>query len=259
MFEKKPHTINEGVLIYTEISTEFEKHYLNLRKREQRILSDEEVAQLPNVTSDHVHFAEWDLRQKTLNRFSKYLMGNSSFKSILDVGCGNGWFTNYLCRANDRCETVVGLDINLLELQQARRVFSKEKIQFAYADIVSQNDLFEKCSFDLITFNASIQYFADPTALLRELKNCLNLQGEIHILDSPFYEENKVSAARERSAVYFDQNGSSEMATFYHHHSLDDFSEFEILYKPNRSFLSKALRKNDSPFPWLKYRSKVAP
>ena len=80
--------------------------------------------------------------------------------------------------------------------------------------------------------------------------------GEIHIIDSPFYSDSEVDNARKRTVEYYRAMGFSEMANNYFHRSWDELSEynFEILYQP--SSLTSKFRKlffiKDSPFPWIK-------
>ena len=167
---------------------------------------------------------------------------------MLEVGCGNGW----MCRAlaDIPMSEVKGADINGTELSQAKRVFSHiQNLEFIPGSINAPGIKGEK--FDCIVFASSIQYFASIPEIINLSLQKLKPGGELHILDSPFYQPGEVSAARKRTADYFTKIGSSEMTAFYFHHDLEELHEYQykILYKPtiyNRYFLN-----NKNPFPWI--------
>lgn len=218
--------LEEGVYCQKDFSTgEFEHEYLSIRQKEGRILDDEVVKRLPFI--DH---PEWKIRAKSAKKLAAYLK-KEKCKSVIEIGCGNGWLTNYI-----RCELNVpamGIDVGKLELKQAARI-SERRATFVYGDVFSMNDL----QADAIILAACIQYFPDPDRLVK------HLNGTIHIIDSPFYEE--VDEARERSRKYFRSKDAPGMERFYFHHKL--IKDAEVLYRPNRI----KVWLGGSPFPWLK-------
>lgn len=227
----------------------FEEKYLKVREIEGRVLSDDEVRKLPEFRGTPRLIAEWKMRQRTYHRFLKYL-GQRSFSSCLDIGCGNGWFTYGVSQKISG--QVVGLDVNAEELEQANRVFQSAGLEFSYGDLFQ--DIFPGQSFELIVLNASIQYFPDLAALFRRLNELLAENGEIHVLDSPFYPEDQVAAAKERSLAYYTSVGYPEMADEYYHHSLGSLSQYqpETMYRPKR--INRLLGKADSPFTWYRIK-----
>ena len=238
---------HKGVFILSEVDTKFSEEYLALRKKENRILTDEKVKLLPKFSKDNINYIEWKIRSKTANRFMNYLQHKNQKLDILDIGCGNGWFSNKMSELNN---VIVGLDINLQELEQASRVFKNKNLQLVYCDIF-QNNLQFKNKFNIITLNASIQYFPNINALILILESFLKPKGEIHILDSPFYCISEVENAKKRTLRYYTKIGYPEMAKFYFHHAKDKVKDFTILYQPKKSILDKILGKRDSPFNWL--------
>jgi ubiquinone/menaquinone biosynthesis C-methylase UbiE len=101
---------------------------------------------------------------------------------VLDLGCGNGWLANSIAATTD--SSVVGLDLNRYELQQARRLFAQRtSLSWIVTDIFSAP--FRDAAFDVVVIASAIQYFADLPGTLRKLVPFLKAQGEIHILDSP--------------------------------------------------------------------------
>ena len=175
----------------------------------------------------------------------------NQFKTALEIGCGNGWFANAISESPGM-ETVVGLDINKPELEQAARVFPDAKIRWFLSDIYQWDA--RNIQFDLIVLNASFQYFANADRLIKQCKRLLNKGGELHILDSPFYHTEELVAAHNRSKTYYQNLGVPEMASNYHHHNWEAVKDFRVLYKPRKSMVGSFFRPNASPFPWLCYK-----
>lgn len=242
---------NKELTIFEEDIT-FSKNYISVRKKENRILSDEEIKRLPFTKKNNPHAKEWQLRQKSTQRFLNYIKKKDALK-ILDIGCGNGWFTNAIASVSKN-NKIIGLDVNLTELEQAHRVFKKENIRFVCADIFKRKDLF-KNSFNIIVLNGTIQYFPNFKELIQVLTTFLELGGEIHIIDSPFYKLNEIELAKKRTIDYYTQLGFFEMSSYYFHHSIDNITNFESLYTPKRKLLQKFLFK-DTPFPWIRFIKK---
>ncbi len=208
---------------------EFEKEYLSIRGKEGRIYDDATVKKLPFI--DH---PEWRVRARSVQRLLRQLKKEQCV-SFVEVGCGNGWLTNYL--SENLAINGVGVDINKQELDQAIRVF-QGRSTFIYGDIISLN-----LAASTTIFAASIQYFPDFEKIID------SLTGTIHIIDTPFYSDG--AAARKRSEAYFD-GMNSNMKDFYFHHEYNDLKKYDVefLYRPNRikTFFG------DSPFPWIRIR-----
>ncbi len=224
---------------------DFQKNYHEVREKEKRVLSIAEILKLPYVEPTSTDYSLWKTRRHNINRFLKYLSEKKKPLQILDVGCGNGFFTNLM---HTQGHSVMGLDVNLVELNQAAEAFEASKITWVYADIFS-DDLPEK-KFDMITLCSAFHYFENPTQLLRRCKELLHPDGEIHLIDSPFYRETEIEMAKKRSMNYFRSIGNENMHRYYHHNSYKVFDGFDIIfkYKPNK-FRRRIFK--DSPFPWI--------
>ena len=189
--------------------------YIAVREKEGRLYTDEEVRRLPNSSR---HPDEWKIRRQTAEALRKALKG----KNVLEIGCGNGWLTNYL--------DATGVDINEFELEQAKRVFGD---RFILGDLCALSGK----KYDSIIFAASIQYFKN----LEIIKKALEIAAEVHIVDSCFYPHHLTAEAAQRSRTYYESLGFPEMADYYFHHSLDDLKPFN--YK---------ILKDKKPFYWIK-------
>jgi ubiquinone/menaquinone biosynthesis C-methylase UbiE len=238
MIEAKSHTSVES----------FEDIYLRLRQKEGRIYTDEEVLILPKADPSHRHYKEWQAREGSCKRLVNYLKKKKGSLEILEIGCGNGWLSAKLKTSNG--SQVTGIDVNKYEVQQAKKVFGKiAGIEFHVCSI--DDEMLQSRKFNIIVFAASIQYFSPIDNVLKTAISLLKDDGEIHILDSHFYKEDELEAAKQRSKQYFAEMGFPEMADHYHHHLINDLASFhhQILYKPG--IISNIFKKNKNPFQWI--------
>jgi SAM-dependent methyltransferase len=229
--------------------------YVAVREREGRLYPDDVVAGLPGVPASDPHRAEWLARGASARRLTAYFRRQRRPLRILDLGCGNGWLAAALSRLP--AAAVHGVDTNGFELAQAARVFgASSEAAFAAADIFRPP--FGSGTFDAVVIASSVQYFEDLGRLLAALQTLLRPGGEVHVLDSPFYHEGEVEAARARSLAYYEALGLPAMAASYHHHTWRELDGYDVSLIYNPSSLGAKLRRRlgriDSPFPWLRVR-----
>ncbi|MBI1768797.1 MAG: class I SAM-dependent methyltransferase [Bacteroidetes bacterium] len=241
----------------------FEYIYTQLRRKENRVYTDEIVESLPVIKGNHLSNdpflkKEWQIRTRSLKKLVNYFKKKKPM-SLLELGCGNGWLSHHLAVSFPH-GNILAMDINETELLQGQRVFGRlyPNLTFIRADIFSCDLGNQK--FDFIILAGTIQYFPDLNELIDKLLQLLSPYGEVHILDSPFYSPNELDGARRRSEDYFRELGYPEMNSRYHHHSWKELEgyNYKILYNPF-SFLNKLYQKinNDSPFPWVTIKSKA--
>ena len=187
--------------------------YERVRRNEERLLDDATVKDLPASGTQTPHAEEWEVRTRTLKNVIALLSDRP--RTILDVGCGNGWFSARLAEAG---HSVTGLDTGINELEQAKRVFADLPINWIPGDPWT-SDL-PAHGYDLILFAASIQYFGDLPALLKRCHELLWDASEVLVVDSHFYTDRTAAErARTRSVTYYASISSPEMAAHYHHHT----------------------------------------
>lgn len=228
----------------------FERLYNEIRGEEERILSLEQIQKLPYTAKGFRHHGEWNKRIRSTSRFENYITDKKT-RTLLDIGCGNGWLLYKLARKLQRAD---GIEINKLELEQATTLLAHfDNVELHYGDIFSMDP---QPVYDIILLNACIQYFDNIDKLIGTLRQFLSESGEVHILDSPIYKD-KTSAleASTRTKDYYDRHTIPEMAKFYHHHCFEDFANYnyQILFDP-RKITQRIKRKfvGESPFPWIK-------
>lgn len=237
-----------GVYYLTEPDNAFEDIYINVRKAEGRIYNDSQVKLLPDINSSHKYYNEWMIRKRSMKMLTFYLDSMPKSKTLLELGCGNGWLTSKLAELD--FDEVVGMDVNIPELEQAASVFSERaNLLFAHGNICIAG-----LKFDYIVASSVIAYFENLKSLIDSLLTKLNTNGEIHIIDSPLYSD--TVSARERSLKYYNELGYPEMSEYYHHHSPEDLKTYNctFLYDAN-SLTNKIKRRLNSalsPFSWIR-------
>lgn len=233
-------------------ANEFEKLYISLREKEGRIYSEEEIEKLPVVNSSHPLYKEWKIRKHSCDKLLNYIKEKRNVCNILEVGCGNGWLSAQLSAITTG--EVIGVDINKVELKQARKVFQKKSnLSFLAGDI--RNGILADKQFDLIVFAASAQYFKSLKGIIKTSLQYLTLQGEIHILDSPFYLPQEISSAKQRTKKYFSGLGFPGMSRFYFHRTLDELNSFNYTHLYNPNFWGNKLMRRKNPFYWIVIRN----
>lgn len=240
-----------SVIYYSQPKNDFSDLYIKVREKENRLYSEQEIKKLPNLEKNHPHYEEWRLRVKSTDRFITYLKGKNKPLKILEVGCGNGWFSHLMSTLGKT--EVTGLEINTMELEQATNAFQKENLKFIYADLFENTEL-NTHEFDIIVFNSCLQYFENLTPLFQIVTDLLSANGEIHIIDTPFYKNNTIENARQRTQTYYEKLGFPEMAKNYFHHRFDDLGKYKIMHKPSTLFFKYF--KKDSPFCWVLIQKK---
>jgi ubiquinone/menaquinone biosynthesis C-methylase UbiE len=231
--------------------------YLEARSREGRLLPDATVAALPDLPRGHPLADEWRQRADSASRLVVYVRRRPRPMTIVDLGCGNGWLTNRLAAIDGAA--VVGVDVNAVELDQARRVFGDQpRLEFVPGDLTDGTLIADRP--DVVVLASVIQYVPDPATVLAAIAAGLGPSGEIHVLDSPIYEPSAVAAARQRTQRHYAGLGVPEMAAHYFHHDWRVFDPLaaEVLYRPDtrwRRVERRARHRPRSPFPWIRIRS----
>jgi 2-polyprenyl-3-methyl-5-hydroxy-6-metoxy-1,4-benzoquinol methylase len=218
-----------------------EQLYIAVRDKEGRVYSDEVLRILPDVDMAHPLYNEWQQRKKSYERLQQHI--KSKYKNekiaVLDLGCGNGWMSNLLHKAE---YNVTGADLNMAELTQGERVFGTNgTLQWIYGDVMNAQFPYP---YDVIVLAASCQYFAELPVLIERLKSMTQANGEIHLIDSMFYRQDEVAGAAARSRAYYSGLGYPDMAKYYHHHSKEDLMEmgFECVYPRAYQLFVKGLQ-----------------
>ncbi len=235
------------------VVNEFEQLYIRLRQKEGRIYTDEETANLPCINKDHPNAKEWEIRAYSLKKLLTYIKHTATGPTILEVGCGNGWLSARLAAITKG--EVIGADINNTELEQAKRIFHQHSnLRFINCDLRDGTLADEK--FDTIIFAASIQYFSSFKEVIDTALEHLMPNGEIHILDSHFYPQKEVAAAKQRTKDYYANIGFSELTNYYHHHSIEALNGYEYIILQDPYSWKNKFSVSKHPFHWIIIKNK---
>ena len=107
---------------------------------------------------------------KKLRQYGNFHQG-SSFK-VLEVGCGSGYFLQYIERRFPACE-IHGLDIKKSLLDFARNHIKRAKLFLHDA----QQLPFSEGTFDIVCSIQVVDHLEDPTAFFEEARRVLRVDG----------------------------------------------------------------------------------
>lgn len=231
----------------------FNDNYIQIRNAEQRIYSDKEVIMLPYVSGEHPYYKEWLIRGNSSRKLIKYIRKRIINPDILEIGCGNGWLSNSLSKIPG--SKVTGIELNTLELQQAERVFAHQpNLRFAYGDFNLMKP--DGTLYDIVILAASVQYFYSVKFVFEKIcDHFLKPGGEIHIIDSPFYRDKDMAAARLRTKEYYLSLGFPEMIPHYFHHTFSELEIFQYRFINNAAIKYFPFLKKTGPFQWIRVKN----
>jgi SAM-dependent methyltransferase len=167
----------------------FLAQYAIIRHAEGRGSNDPEYYRaLPWRDLTGKNSGQWEIRACSYYHFERTVLPDLERNSgrrlrILDLGAGNGWMTNQLCR---RGHIPIALDIFTDErdgLGALRHYASPLNGVAAEFDVLP----FRDGSLDVAIFNSSLHYSSDYRRTLIEARRCLRPNGHLVIIDSPVY------------------------------------------------------------------------
>lgn len=104
----------------------------------------------------------------------------SAAQSVVDVGCGNGYYLSRL-QAMHRDKTCVGIDLSKELIAIARQRYTRHDLDYAQMDFLSGEDL-PVCDFILLRF--VVQHLQDFDLVLKRASRALEDGGGLLILES---------------------------------------------------------------------------
>ncbi|MEL6675136.1 MAG: methyltransferase domain-containing protein [Bacteroidota bacterium] len=242
-------SVEQGVFQLSSVSSPQENLYQKIRLKENRVYSDAEVKEFPETFFYNLHRQEWESRKRSQERLLKYLRKQGPKGSILEIGCGMGWLIHSIARQLDvECW---GVDRHQASLEQAARVLVHPKLKFGMGDPFK--DLFPAEYFQTIILAATIEYFPNLASLINRARHYVVSGGEIHILDSPIYQDREIEKAQQTKMDYLTQLGIHTDEPLIHCHQRSDFQAFDYqyLYRP-ASGMGKWFKGGTDPYPWIK-------
>ena len=117
----------------------------------------------------------------TKNAVVSFLPAGTGLK-VLDIGCGNGWFANYL---QEMGHNVTGIDMEKTGIELAQKRFPLCR----FIQLAIQEDMHEiiKDTFDVIVCIEVIEHLYDTNELLRAVKKLLKNDKSVFIVTTSYY------------------------------------------------------------------------
>ena len=111
-------------------------------------------------------------------------LDGKKFKTLLDVGCGNGIFLSMVLNKLD--VEVSGIDISPEMIEKSKELLDgRADLKVGDSEHLPWNDGY----FDIVTCSASFHHYPSPELVLKEMKRVLRPGGILMIAD-PFTPNN---------------------------------------------------------------------
>lgn len=172
-------------------------------------------------TEEHYNYRRERFGKERVNLLEKYC-GDLSSKTLLDVGCGNGYF---LSEAKEVCKHCVGS-----EFSEHLRKFSQEKTGLViYSDPL---DVFPERDFDIITAFDVIEHIQFPVPFMQAASNLL-VPGGYMLMYTPNFDSFSIKVMKEHSSII----DGTEHVVLFNHTSLKKMGEragLEVVHTETR-------------------------
>jgi SAM-dependent methyltransferase len=141
--------------------------------------------QLPQVSRGDPQHAVWRIRQESFRHLYRRVLTRLGRRPlrVLDLGAGNGWLSHRLTLLGNICVAVDWLDDPDDGLGAALHyptTFTRLQADFDQLPMVGGQ-------FDVVIFNASLHYSANPSSTLRSASKALVNGGTLVVMDSPVF------------------------------------------------------------------------
>lgn len=150
---------------------------------------------------DDLGFDSW--HQDDLNRLDKKIslavISQYRYKSILDVGCGKGAFTNVL---KDFADRVVGIDLSVTAIKKAQERYPEIDFRVMRADQISH---FLSEPFDLVVVLETLSYLENWQEVLEQVSKLgQRVFIQLYLPQNPIGFVKSITLLREVVAGSFD-------------------------------------------------------
>lgn len=139
-------------------------------------------------------------------------LGDITFNSCLEVGCGTGKNTEWLL---EKTESITAVDLSEEMLSKAKEKINSDKVEFLKVDINNEWNFTEK-TFDLVSFSLVLEHIQNLDQIFKEAFKKLNDGGYIYIGELHPFKQYSGSKAR------FETQEGLQIVQCYDHH-LSDF------------------------------------
>lgn len=103
-------------------------------------------------------------KHRLINYHDYFLSELTAGQTVLDVGCGNGTLANALVSRGN--VSVYGVDIEPVNIDQAKRMYQQEGLQFHVADATQK---LPDATFDVVVLSNVLEHIAERPEFLRKV------------------------------------------------------------------------------------------
>lgn len=142
----------------------------------------------------------------------KQMLAEISFKRCVEIGCGTGKNTKWLCTQAD---LVTSVDLSESMLLKAKEKIKSDRVGFHQADIIHSWD-FINSTVDLITFSLVLEHIENLDEVFRKASASLVVGGYVYLGELHPFKQYSGSKAR-----FETENGVQVVPCF--NHNVSDF------------------------------------
>lgn len=147
-------------------------------------------------------------------RAARKTLDQLNFDNVLELGCGTGKNTEWLCQ---KAKKLIGLDFSNEMLAIARTKVSSDKAELKKADLLDEWDI-ENDWADLVTCSLVLEHIEDLEAIFKQAHSKLKKGGYLFICELHPFKQYQGSKAR------FEEEGEVKELDVHLHH-LSDYTE----------------------------------
>lgn len=141
----------------------------------------------------------------------RQILSAFTFQYGLEIGCGTGKNTEWLCR---KTEKLTAVDLSEAMLEKAKEKILAPHVQFLQAD-VTRPWPFEKSAYDLVSFSLVLEHIKDLDFIFHETAEALLPGGYVYIGELHPFKQYAGSKAR------FETEAGLQIVNCYNHHISD--------------------------------------
>lgn len=154
---------------------------------------------------------------------SKEVLSNLTFQTVLEIGCGTGKNTRWLCK---KATTVTAVDFSPEMLAIARNKVTNKKVIFIEADI-TKNWYFVNKKVDLITINLVLEHIKNIEDIFKEASAKLNSGRHLFISELHPFKQFLGSQAKFDNQLV--KSYLHQVSTYFKHASENNFTCIKLL------------------------------